>query len=391
MDTENLRSSLVTAPVVAVLVGFGGSVAVVIAAAEAVGASQAQTASWITALCICMAVTSGALSLAHRMPIVAAWSTPGAALIATTAGVGLDQAVGAFLACAALLILTAALRSLGEAVRRIPTALATAVLAGVLFAFVADAVLMAAARPTLGVPMLLVFVLVRLWSPAWAVIATLGTGLGATLLLGLDRPLPPLSLSGFVLVPPAFDLPTLLGLALPLYVVTMASQNLPGFAVLRADGYVPPVRSILAVTGLASLLSAPLGAHTTCLSAITASICTGKDVHPDPGRRWIAGLVYAAGYATLVPFGASLVAMFASFPPELIGIVAGTALAGPLIGSLAASFSSAEDPFPGTMTFVVTASGLTLFGIGAAFWGLAAGIALEALRRWRVSSLQRPS
>lgn len=376
-----MRWSLIVSAVVAVIVGFGGSVAVVLAAADAVGASAAARTSWVAALCLSMFATSLWLSLRHRMPIVTAWSTPGAALVASTTGVGMEEAAGAFIAAAVLLILTAAVRPLGELVRRIPTSLATAVLAGVLFSFLVEAVDRAAALPTLGLPMLLVFLAMRLWSPPWAVIGALVTGIAVALALGPLQPLQPFALPRPVLVSPIFDPAILLGLGLPLYIVTMASQNLPGFAVLRADGYTPPAPSILAATGLASLMTAPFGAHTTSLAAITAAICTGRDAHPDADKRWVGGVVYAVGYLVLAAAGASVIGLFASFPPELIAILAGVALTGPFIGALATSVSTAQDPFPGVVAFVVTASGLTTLGVGAAFWGLVAGLVLDGLER----------
>lgn len=376
-----LSSSLVISGLVAVVVGFGGSVAVVMAAAAAVGASPAQTASWIAALCVSMAVGGFLLSWRARMPIVLAWSTPGAALVAATTGVDLAQAVGAFLMAGALILCTGLVRPLGELTARIPQALATALLAGVLFNFVAGAVVDVASSPILGAPMAAAFLLVRLWSPAWAVIAAIVVGVAVALGLGLHDPTPPLALSEFVLVAPRFDWTIALGLAAPLYVVTMASQNLPGMAVLRADGYAPPAPAILVVTGALSVLTAPFGAHTTSLAAITAAICTGRDAHPDPAERWKGGLVYAGGYAALAVVGASVVALAASFPPALVAILAGLALLGPFMGSLKAAFSTQGDPFVPALTFAVTASGVSIFSIGAPFWGLAAGLCALALAR----------
>jgi benzoate membrane transport protein len=326
-----------------------------------------------------MAVGSLWLSWQSRMPVVLAWSTPGAALIAASIGIDMAQAVGAFLVAGALIVLTGVIRPLGDAVARIPAALATALLAGVLFNFVVGAALGSVALPALGLPMVAAFLLVRLWSAAWAVIAAICVGVGIVFLAGMHGPLPPIALSPPVLIWPAFDAGTALGLALPLYIVTMASQNLPGVAVLRADGYAPPVPAILRVTGLLSLLTAPFGGHTTSLAAITAAICTGPDAHPDPGERWKGGLVYGAGYAALALIGASVVVIAASLPPELIAILAGLALIGPLIGALRAAFGGGGDSFAPALTFAVTASGLSIWSIGAPFWGLAVGLLARAL------------
>ncbi|MEM8812200.1 MAG: benzoate/H(+) symporter BenE family transporter [Pseudomonadota bacterium] len=369
-----MRASLITSAFVAVLVGFGGSVAVVIAATEAVGASPAETSSWIAALCVAMAIGSLSLSVWYRMPIVLAWSTPGAALIAASSGIGLPEAVGAFLVAGALIALTGLIQPLGDLVRRIPTAIATALLAGVLFDFVAGAALKTAALPQLGLPMVVTFLIVRLWSPAWAVIAALVAGVTVALVTGTHDAFQPLALSDMHVIAPVFDPGTLIGLALPLYIVTMASQNLPGFAVLRADGYEPPVAGTLLTTGGLSVLTAPFGAHTTSLAAITAAICTGRDAHPDPSERWKGGIFYAAGYALLAPVAASVVAAANSFPDALIVVLAGLALLGPFVASLRSAFSTAEDSFPAAMTFVITASGMSFFSVGAPFWGLCIGI-----------------
>ncbi|MEM9107127.1 MAG: benzoate/H(+) symporter BenE family transporter, partial [Pseudomonadota bacterium] len=188
-----------------------------------------------------------------------------------------------------------------------------------------------------------------------------------------------LQLSRLVWVNPTFSFETIMGLGLPLYLVTMASQNLPGFAVLKANGYDVPSRPVLAVTGFASLVTAGFCAHTTNLAAITASICTGPDAHPDKDKRWLCGPVYAAGYVVLALFGASLVALFASFPKALIVTVAGLALIGALAASLSASVAREEDRFVAVATFAVTASGISAFGIGSAFWGLAAGLLIYGL------------
>ena len=190
-----------------------------------------------------------------------------------------------------------------------------------------------------------------------------------------------LEFSTLRLVAPVFEPAVLIGLGIPLYLVTMASQNLPGFAVLKAAGYQVPARSILAVTGLASLATAPFGAHATNLAAITAAICTGPDAHPDPVRRWLTGLVYAACYLVLALFGASLVELFAAMPPALITTVAGAALIGPLAGALAAAAADERQRFAAVLALAVTASGVSAGGVGAPFWGLVAGMAAIGLDR----------
>ncbi|WP_336096689.1 benzoate/H(+) symporter BenE family transporter [Roseovarius sp. CH_XMU1461] len=378
-----MRVSVVLSALVAVLVGFGGSVAIVLAGADALGATAAQKATWISVLCLSMLVTSGYLSIRHRLPIITAWSTPGAALLAGTAGVGMGEATGAFLLAGALLVLTGLIPALERLIARIPGEVASAMLAGVLFAFVAEAFRAVAGAEALVLPLLALFFIVRLWSPIWAVIAVLVAGVALAMGLGLATPDWQGGFAEFAPIRPIFEPGTLLGVGLPLYLVTMASQNLPGFAVLRSAGYPVPGRSILTVTGLASVASAVFGAHSTNLAAITASICTGEDVHPDPAKRWLTGPVYALGYGAIALVAMSLVLLFASFPPALIAVVAGTALLAPFTGSLSAALGSGRHLTPAIVTFVVTASGLSLAGIGAAFWGLAAGLALVALDSWK--------
>ncbi len=376
-----MRSSIVISALVAVLVGFGGSVAVILSAAQAVDATPAHTSSWLAVLCVAMACTTGFLSVRHRLPIVTAWSTPGAALIATTSGITMDVAVGAFLLAAALVLLTATFRPLGALIEKIPSAIASAMLAGVLFGFVIAVFRHIPETPWLVLPLLATFVVLRLFSPAWAVIVVLLFGIVLSVALDLTKPLAPLEWTTFTLIIPSWDITVLVGLGIPLYLVTMASQNLPGFAVLRGAGYPVPARSILTVTGLASLISAPFGAHTSNLAAITASICTGPDAHPDAGKRWLCGPFYAAGYAALAACAASVVALFASFPQAFIVTVASIALSGPLVGALSAAMADERDRFAAVSAFAVTASGLSAFGIGAAFWGLVAGLSIHAVNQ----------
>ncbi len=378
-----MRLSVVVSAVVAALVGFGGTLAIVVAAARAVGADPDQTSSWVAALCLSMAATSTLLSLRFRVPIITAWSTPGAALIAATGGgIDLAQAVGAFLLAGALVLLTAAFRPVGALVHRLPPGVASGMLAGVLLHFVMAPFESALALPELVLPLLVLFLVARLISASAAVLAVLAAGLVLAWMLGLTGELTMgMALSTLRVTYPAFDPGVLLGLGLPLYLVTMASQNLPGFAVLRAAGYEPPARAILAVTGCASLATAPFGAHATNLAAITAAICTGPDTHPDPARRWLAGPVYGLCYLVLAAFGASLVDLFAAMPPELIVTVAGAALAGPLAGALAVAMADETQRFAAVLTFAVTASGIAAFGIGAPFWGLVAGLAALGLER----------
>ena len=377
-----MRASVILSALVAAMVGFGGTVALIVAAAQATGADAGQTSSWVTALCLSMAATSAYLSVKHRIPIITAWSTPGAALIADTAGtIGFEAAIGAFLFAGLLVLVTAAFNPVGVLVDRIPASIAAAMLAGVLIRFATAIFEHAETTPALVLPLVGIFLLARLASPAGAVLVVLAAGLAMTFGLGWDEEAAlDLDFATLQFIVPSFDPAVLLGLGVPLYLVTMASQNLPGFAVLRAAGYTPPTRSILAVTGLASILTAPFGAHASNLAAITASICTGPDTHPDPEKRWLTGPVYAVAYLFLAAFGASSVALIAAMPAALVATVAGVALLAPLANALGAALGAGGDRLAATLTLAVTASGMTLAGIGSAFWGLAAGLLALALQ-----------
>lgn len=374
-----MRISVVSAAVVAAFVGFGGTLALIIAAANAVGATQAQTASWVTAMCLAMAVQSAWLSWRYRMPIITAWSTPGAALVAASSGFSMADAVGAFIVTALLLVATGLAPPLTRLVARIPAGVAAGMLAGIVVTFVTGAFATIGTDPVLVLPLIALFFVVRLFNPALSVLAVLVLGILAAFLLGRAGTLPPIGLSSLTLTVPRFGVEAAVGLAIPLYLVTMASQNLSGLAVLKAAGYEPPAGPLIAFTGLGSLLTAPFNALTTNLAAISAAICTGPDAHPDPARRWLTGPFYALAYLVLAAFGASLVAVFAVLPPELIVLVAGLGLMAPLANALAIALSGESDRFGAVTAFAVTASGLVFVGIGSAFWGLLAGLAVTGL------------
>jgi len=370
-----MRLSIVTSAVVAALVGFGSTIAIIISAARAVGADAAQTSSWVAALCLATAAISGILSIRYRIPVVAAWSTPGAALIAASSGISIHAAVGSFILAGSLIVLTAFIKPFGRLIERIPTPIAAAMLAGILIRFVLAVFESAQAAPGLVLPLVGLFLVVRLYNAAFAVLAVLFVGLGLAFAGGLAQPLASsLSLSSLTFIEPAWEPTALIGLGIPLFLVTMASQNLPGFAVLRASGYTPPSRPILAVSGLASIITAFFGAHTSNLAAISAAICTGPDTHPDPAKRWMVGPFYMLCYLVIAAFSAALIGLIAALPPELIRTVAGLALMGAFAGALSSALSDTSKIFPAILTLAVTASGLTLFGIGSAFWGLAAGL-----------------
>lgn len=369
--------SVVSAGLTASLVGFAGSVALNLQAARAVGASPAQAASWIMALCVGIAVTSLYLSLRHRMPIPTAWSTPGAALIAASAiETGIGEAVGAFLLAAGLVVITAFVRPLGRLMEKLPKPLAAAMLAGILLGFCIDVVAAAAILPLLVLPLVAIYFVALVVAPGLSVPAVLVLGIGAAAMTGLvDPACCDFALSAPVLIAPRLEISSVVGLALPLYIVTMASQNLAGLAVLKADGYEPSPSSCLASTGLASLALAPFGGQGVCLAAITTAICSGPSCHADPARRWGAGIVVGICYILFALFAMPAITLLEALPKALIMTVVGLALLAPFMASLKTAIAS--DPGEqraAIVTLVVAASGVTFFGISAALWGLVAGL-----------------
>ena len=375
---------MVSSALVAALVGYGASVAIVISAATALSATPAQTASWIFVLCLGKAVGSAFLSAFAQMPVVLAWSTPGAALIAATNGVTMAEGVGAFLLAGVLIALTGAFRPLGRLIAMIPDGIAAAMLAGVLLPFCVQGALAAQALPDLILPMIAAFLLVRLRNPAMAVLAALAVGLLVAFAFGTAT-LPPLRLPvpAVTFITPEFRPDVLIGLGVPLYLITMASQNLPGFATLRAAGFEPPVRAALAVTGGLSAVTAFFGAHTVSVAAITAAICLSDDVHPDRSQRWKVGLAYGAIWVVLGLLSPLILTILAALPRDLMAGLVALALIGPLSGALRGAMTQPATRFAATVTLAVTASGVAAFGIGAAFWGLMAGLFVHGLERMR--------
>jgi benzoate membrane transport protein len=375
--------SVATAALVATIAGVGGTLPIILAAAQAVGATPEQASSWVSGLGLATALSALVLSVRYRMPIITAWSTPGAALIASTSGMpSFAAAVGAFVLAAVLILLTAAIRPLGHLIERIPASIAAAMLAGILLRLVVAMVEHVPSSPLLVLPLLALFLVARTFMPALASLVVLVAGALLAWSLGLVKPMPGLGLSTIVVTAPVWDVATLVGLGVPLYLVTMASQNLPGFAVLRGSGYQPPTQPILVVTGAASLATAFTGAHTSNLAAISAALCTGPDAHPDPAKRWMTGPFYALFWGLIALFGASLVGLFGALPPALLATVAGTALLGSMAGAMGAALAGDQDRLAAAGTLAVTVSGITLMGVGSAFWGLVFGLAILGIDRF---------
>jgi len=373
----------VVAGIVTALVGYTSAFAVVLAGLQGVGASSAQAASGLAALCVLMGLSSILISVRHRMPVTVAWSTPGAALLATTgapAG-GWSVAVGAFVVVGALLLLTAAIPWLGRLVAAIPTSIAQAMLAGVLVPLCLVPVRAVVESPAIVGPILLVWVAMLAWRPRWAsavaIAAALAVAVGFLVYKGTVSALP---LPGFAfqVTVPVFTWAGAVGVAVPLWLVTMASQNVAGAAVLGSFGYRVPWRESLTVTGAATVLGAPLGGHAINLAAISAALSASPDAGHDPDGRWRAATTGGVAAIVLGAISATVTGLVVAGPPGLLAAAAGLALMGTLGASAAGALGQAEGREAAIVTFLVAASGISVAGIGAAFWALLAGL----LVRW---------
>ncbi len=378
-----LSPSLFSAGLIAVLVGYTSSAPIVFEAARAAGATPAEVASWLWALGLGMGVTCIGLSLATRTPVLTAWSTPGAALLATSLhGVSMAQAVGAFVFAAAAAALVGFSGTFERLMRRVPSSLASAMLAGVLLQFGIDLFGLFGDHRALVGTMLAAFVLARRFAPRYAVPLTLAAGIAVAAALGqLHLGGVPLRLARPLLTWPQWHLGTIVGIGVPLFLVTMASQNMPGLVVLRSNGYHVPASPLVGATGLTGVLLAPFGGFSFNLAAITAAICMSPNAHPDPAQRWRASVWAGMFYLATGVFGATMAALLAAFPSALIGAVAGLALLGTIGTSLHGALADPRERDAALITFLLTASGLTVLGLGSAFWGLLAGLAAHLLRR----------
>ena len=388
---KDVSLSAVVAGFIAVLVGFSSSVAIVFQAAQGLGATPAQITSWMWALGVGTGLTSIGLSLWYRQPVLTAWSTPGAALLVATHGVSLPVATGAFLISAALITIAGASGLFERLMSRVPVAIAAALLAGVLTRFGLDAALSAHGDAFLVGLMAFVFVAGRRFWPRFAVPGVLVAGIvvaaaGGRISLaevqwGWARP---------VFVMPQFPLSAAIGLGLPMFIVTMASQNLPGVAAQRAAGVTAPVSPVIATTGVATLLLAPFGSFGLNLAAITAAICMGPEAHPDPKRRYMAPVAAGVFYLLIGLGGGAVVGLMAAFPHALVVAVAGLALLGTIAGALASALAVEKHRDAAAITFLVTLSGVTLGGIGAPFWGVVAGAIALGVQHFRAPARPAP-
>ena len=376
--------SAVVAGFIAMLTGYTSSLVLMFQAGQAAGLSSGQISSWIGSLSIGMAICCIGLSLRYRAPIMIAWSTPGAALLITSLpGVPYSEAIGAYMLASGLIVLIGLTGTFDRIMRRIPGSLAAALLAGVLFKIGLEICVAAEQQPVLVIAMLLAYLLGKRLLPRYAVLAALLVGSGLAGVLGL------LNFQQFELqlaVPewttPHFSLAASISIGIPLFIVAMASQNLPGMAVLRANGYDVPASPLLTTTGFTSMLLAPFGSHGIHMAAISAAICAGPEAHEDPHKRYTAAIWCGVFYGIAGIFGATLAALFSALPKALILSIAALALFASIIGGLSQAMSEPKEREAALITFLVTASGMTLLSVGSAFWGIVAGLLTLVILNW---------
>ncbi|MCU1544682.1 MAG: benzoate transporter [Microbacteriaceae bacterium] len=357
-----------------------------LAGLAAVGASGSQSASGLLVVCVAQGVLSIVISLVYRVPVKFAWSTPGAALLVATAGITgrFGEAVAAFIVAAALIVLVGLWPTLGRLIARIPSPIANAMLAGILFPLCLAPVTAAVQIPVLAIPVVLVWLVLMRLAPRWAVPAAIVLA-GVLLAFTVDSSwLASADLAPHLdFVAPSFDPLVVVSIALPLFVVTMAGQNIPGAAILASFGYAPPVRAALVGSGALSAAGALFGGITFNLAALTQALTAGPEASPDAGRRWIAPVSAGATYVALGLFAGFAAAFVTASPPILIQAVAGLALLGALIGAVTAAMADPSERIAAISTFLVTASGITVLGIGSAFWGLVVGGIVALWFAWR--------
>lgn len=374
----------IMAGVVTALVGFTSSFAVVLTGLDAVGANAPQAASGLLAVSLMMGLACVVLAWRYRMPITVAWSTPGAALLVATGTVdgGWSAAVGAFLVTAALILLTALWPALGALIARIPPSIAQAMLAGVLLPLCLAPITGIVTNPWGVIPVVLTWLVFARLAPRWAVPLAFvaATVVVAVSLIGEGAAFDPrVLLPHLEFTSPTFTVGALVGLALPLFIVTMASQNVPGIAIMRSFGYEVPWRPAMLVTGLGTAVGATAGGHAINLAAISAALAASPDADPDPKRRWVAGVSTGASYLVLGAFSAAFAALVVLAPAAVIPAVAGLALFAAFGSSVQQAIDEPGERIPAVVTFLVAASGIAVLGVSAAFWALVAGLLVRTV------------
>lgn len=375
------------AGIVGAVTGFASSFALVVAGLQAVGATPQDAASGLLALCLLQGVLAIVLGLRYRMPLAFAWSTPGAALLVAAQATTGDYraAIGAFLLCGLLLLVTGLWPWLARAMTRIPKAIASAMLAGILFPICLAPVLASVQLPWLALPVVIVWLVLARVAPRWAVPGAVVVTVIVVAVSGEGADLAGAQLWPSITVTwPVLDPAVLVSLGVPLYIVTMAGQNVPGFAVLTTFGYPhPPARAILSGTGIATMAGSVFGGYTLNLAAITAAMMAGPDAHPDRDRRWIASVAGGVAYLVLgLGAGAATVLVSVS-PPILITAVAGLALFGAFATAATTALEQPATRIVAVVTFLVVASGVAIAGVGSAFWGLVVGGVAMFVLTWR--------
>ncbi|MCV6901464.1 MAG: benzoate/H(+) symporter BenE family transporter [Achromobacter xylosoxidans] len=380
-----MSASAIAAGLVAVLVSFGGTAVLMVQAGHAAGLDAARIGSWIGSLSLVLGLGGAAYSLRTGLPIVMAWSTPGAALLVTAlAGVPFPEAIGAFVLAAALTLACGLFGWIDPILRRIPGEVAAAMLAGVLLNFGMGIFTNVGKQPALVLAMCAAYLVCRRWAPRYAVLVVMAVAVAMAASLGLIQ-VDQLDwhLTEFVWTTPVFSMQAAVSLGVPLFVVAMASQNLPGLAILQAAGYRPPASRLVAATGLLGLLAAPFGAHSVTLGAISAAICTGPEAHAEPSKRYIAAATYGVSYFALSIVAGAVAVFFQALPAALLAALAGLALLGTIMGGMAAAMANPQRREAALITLLATASGFSFWGIGSAFWGLVAGLLAHTVFEYR--------
>ena len=371
---------------IATLISFAGPLVIVFQAAQ--GLSHAQLESWVWTIAVGSGVLGIVLSLRYKVPVVIAWSAPGSALlISLLPTVDYAAAVGAYLAASLVIFLVGITGTFDKIVSRLPAGISAAMLAGILFGFTAKLFVVLPAQPVLVGSMFVAFFIGRRAFPRYAVVGVLIVGALVSVVGGkLTGQAPSLQFTMPVWTMPRFDWQAIVNIALPLVVVALTGQWVPGMAVMRNAGYTRPTAGpVIAWSSAVSALLAPFGCHGLNLAAITAAICTGHEAHEDPAKRYVAGVSGGVLYIVLGAIAATVLSLFAMLPRELIAALAGLALFPTIASALAASMADAGERDAALVTFIVSASGMSLFGLGAAFWGLLFGLGAHALLRWKFS------
>lgn len=366
----------IVAGLISVIVNYGGTFILVFQAAKVAGLSPELTASWVWSISIGVGATGLLLSWVSREPIITAWSTPAAAFLVTAlATTPYEEAVGAYLISAAAFVVLGLSSYFERLIRLIPNGIAAGLLAGILLQFGIGAFGGMTLDPKLAGLLILAYLIIKRFSARYAVVGILILGLSFLLLEHrVDLSGLKLELAAPVFTMPVFTLNALLSVALPLFLITLTGQYMPGMLVLRNDGFRTSANPIVWVTGLGSLVMAPFGSHAMNVAAITAAICTGPEAHQDPSKRWVAGIAAGVFYILVGVFGVTLAAVFMAFPATFITTLAGLALLGTIGGSLAGAMAEIKSREAALITFLASAANITLFGIGGAFWGLVIGL-----------------